>query len=83
MSIILPYADQAEAMIHAERICKAVSENKFLFPNNVECSVTISLGVSTYPQDGESPQSIIEKADKALYKAKENGRNQVWREDNE
>ena len=83
MSIILPYADKAEAMIHAERICKAVSENKFLLPNNVECSVTISLGVSTYPQDGESPQSIIEKADKALYKAKENGRNQVWREDNE
>lgn len=77
MSIILPYTDREEAIINAERICKAVSSNVFKLPNNVNCHVTISLGVSTFPQDGETPQSIIEKADKALYWAKEHGRNQV------
>ena len=39
--------------------------------------VTISLGVATYPENGSTPQELIEHADKGLYKAKENGRNQV------
>lgn len=77
MSIILPYTDREEAMTNAQRICNAVANHKFKLPNNVECNVTISLGVSTFPQDGDTPQIIIEKADKALYQAKEQGRNQV------
>lgn len=77
MSIILPFTDREEAESNAERICKAISEKPFKLPNNVECEVTISLGVSTYPQDGDTPQKIIERADKALYWAKEHGRNQV------
>lgn len=77
MSIILPYTDKNEAMANAERICKAVASNKFKLPNNVECNVTISLGVATFPKEGDTPQTIIEKADKALYWAKENGRNRV------
>ena len=81
MSIILPYTDNKEALANAQRICKAVSSHIFRLPNNVECNVTISLGVSTYPQDGDTPQMIIEKADKALYWAKEHGRNQVGEPD--
>ena len=77
MSIILPYTDQNEAIANAERICKAVANHVFKLPNNIECNVTISLGVSTFPEDGDTPQRIIEKADKALYWAKEHGRNQV------
>ena len=77
MSIILPYTDKKEALANAQRICNAVSNHVFKLHNNVETHVTISLGVSTYPEDGSTPQLIIEKADKALYRAKENGRNQV------
>jgi len=77
MSIILPYADKQEATINAERIRKAVADYIFKLPNNVESRVTVSLGVSTFPECGETPQNIIEKADKALYQAKEQGRNQV------
>ena len=77
MSIILPYTDQKEAQTNAERICNAVANHIFKLPNNIDCNVTISLGVATYPEDGETPQTIIEKADKALYWAKEHGRNQV------
>ncbi len=77
MSIILPYTDQKEAQANAERICKAVENHVFKLPNNIECNVTISLGVSTFPESGDTPQKIIEKADKALYWAKEHGRNQV------
>ena len=79
MSIILPFTDKEEAQFNAERICKAVSSKVFKLPNNVECNVTISLGVATFPENGDTPQKIIEHADKALYWAKEHGRNQVGR----
>ena len=77
MSIILPYTDKNEAQANAERICKAVENHIFKLPNNIECNVTISLGVSTFPENGDTPQKIIEEADKALYWAKNHGRNQV------
>ena len=45
--------------------------------NGRESNVTISLGVSTFGSDGETPAQLIEAADKRLYNAKENGRNRV------
>ena len=77
MSIILPNTSNKEARINAERICKAVGETKFKLNATDESNVTISLGVSTYPENGEDPKDLIESADKGLYRAKENGRNQV------
>ena len=40
-------------------------------------SVTVSVGVASYPEDGEDPESIVNAADTALYKAKTRGRNRV------
>jgi diguanylate cyclase (GGDEF)-like protein len=39
--------------------------------------VTISIGGSVYPQDGNSTDELISMADLALYRAKQNGRNRV------
>ena len=77
MTIILPNTDKEEAIITAQKICQIVAEKQFKLANNQESKVTISLGVATFPQDGDSPAEIIEHADKCLYQAKENGRNQV------
>lgn len=77
MSIILPHTSKNEAIINAQRICNEVAKTPLKISNNVECNITISLGVSTFPYDGDTPQKIIECADKALYYAKEHGRNQV------
>lgn len=77
MSIILPNTNNTEARTNAERICKAVAEKPFKLNATDESHVTISLGVATFPQDGEIPKDLIETADKGLYRAKENGRNQV------
>lgn len=77
MSIILPNTDKKEAIITAQKICDAVAENPLKLANDKESIVTISLGVATYPEDGQSPGEIIEQADKKLYYAKEHGRNQV------
>ena len=61
----------------ALKICERVAERKFKLAGDKESSVTISLGVSTFPFDGEDASTIIETADKRLYEAKHNGRNQV------
>ncbi len=77
MSIILPNTSKDEAIATAQKICNRVAEKTFKLTGNNETHVTISLGVSTFPFDGDSAPKIIEAADKKLYNAKNNGRNQV------
>ena len=77
MSIILRNVNNEEAIFTANKICDVVRNTPFNLGNNIEKQVTISLGVSTFPMDGDTPAELIEHADKGLYIAKENGRNQV------
>lgn len=77
MSIILPNTTKNEAFATAQKICNRVAEKTFKLTGNNETHVTISLGVSTFPFDGDTAPKIIEAADKKLYNAKNNGRNQV------
>ncbi len=77
MSIILTNTNNNDAMTTAEKICKAVSAHPLKLVNGNDVNVTISLGVATYPQNGQTPQEMIKYADDCLYIAKENGRNQV------
>jgi diguanylate cyclase (GGDEF)-like protein len=79
MTIILPNNDFDHALIAAEKICKKIASTPFHLNPKVTTNVTISLGVSTFPDNGGTPQELIEYADKGLYAAKENGRNQVGR----
>lgn len=73
-AVILPNTDVAEGLIIAERIREAVEKSEFIYQNE-RIHFTISIGVSVY--SGENVEEFIEKSDNALYKAKENGRNQV------
>lgn len=75
-AILLPNTDILNASVSAERFRKALAEMKF--PN---LSVTASLGVSSNSQQANSPQELLDQADKCLYVAKRNGRNQVVRFD--
>lgn len=77
MSIILPNTPKEEAYTTAQKICERVASNKIKLSNDKESNVTISLGVATFPHDGSTPSEIIDCADKRLYNAKHNGRNQV------
>ena len=79
MSIILPNTGAEDALFNANRICKAVSEKPFHLNPVDTATVTISLGVATFPDNAQTPQDLIEWADKGLYYAKEHGRNQVGR----
>lgn len=75
-AILLPETDIEHAGYMAENIRVAISQQKF-----EELSVTSSLGVSALCQNPASPQALLEQADKCLYVAKRNGRNQVVRWD--
>ncbi len=77
MSIILPNTGEDVAYSTAEKICERVANKKFFFSGDKEANVTVSLGVSTFPQDGDNSTDVIEAADKRLYNAKKGGRNRV------
>ena len=79
MSIILPNTGVDEALLLANRICASVAEKPFHLTPLDTAPVTISLGVATFPENAQTPQDLIEWADKGLYYAKEHGRNQVGR----
>jgi len=65
---------QKEAVHFAKDIIKKL--NKPFYINEDEIYITSSIGISIYPQDGVEVEKLIHKADKAMYFAKQNGRNQ-------
>ncbi|MCG6911710.1 MAG: diguanylate cyclase [Deltaproteobacteria bacterium] len=75
-TIILPETDGNEAQTVAQRIRKAVKMEKFLPESSAPETITISLGVTEY-SPGEDVSALIQRADKALYKSKEGGRDRV------
>ncbi|MBI5050914.1 MAG: GGDEF domain-containing protein, partial [Nitrospirae bacterium] len=60
----------------AERIRAKVEDSPF-FAGEKRLSVTLSIGVATYPHDASTKEELISRADEALYHAKDKGRNQV------
>jgi len=64
------------AELAAERIREAIEAHPFV-RDGVSIGVTISIGVSTAPGDGASIDELVAAADRALYEAKESGRNRV------
>ena len=75
-TIILPHTDQKEAYMIAERLRMDIQKYQFLneeiFPNN---KLTVSLGIATFPENGQNPAELITSSDKSLYKAKNQGKN--------
>lgn len=71
-SILLPQTTLKEAVTIAERIRQRVEKTNF--PNR---QVTISIGIAACSEELQTAPILVEAADKALYQAKENGRNNV------
>lgn len=84
MVVMLPRTNSEEAKIIAkrlkERICAITLPDRYTDGKAVHLS--ISQGISCFPFDGETSEALLEKADKALYVVKQNGRGSfaVYRE---
>jgi diguanylate cyclase (GGDEF)-like protein len=75
-AIILPEIENSNAIRFAEKIRQIVEQTTFIF-EDTEIPVTISIGVSTVPEDVHSPEDFVRLADDNLYDAKRSGRNCV------
>lgn len=76
--LILVETDKKGAALVAERLRKMIEEHPFKDREIQPLGkISVSVGYSSYPQDGKTREALIKKADENLYKAKEGGRNQV------
>ena len=76
-TILLVDTDHDGAIHVAERIRAMVEETRFGADRGLALELTVSIGVSTFPQHGETRESLIDFADKAMYLGKAQGRNLV------
>lgn len=75
--IVLPETDIKGAMIKAERIRSSVEASDWTKVHPELPPITISIGIATYPEDGDTGEEILDVADQRLYAAKGAGRNRV------
>jgi len=77
-TIILPRASRRDACIIAERVRANIEKTSFSgAPGHPAQRLTVSIGVSSFPDDGNTKAEIIKAADEALYEAKHQGKNRV------
>jgi len=75
--VFMPMATKYEALSVAQDINKAVENKKYSDEAGNSFGVTISIGLSNFPGDASTLEQIVNTADKALYQAKQSGRNKV------
>jgi len=76
--LVLPETGKKEAVLLAERIRLAVKKHCLSDSQGKPLpGITVSLGVSSYPENGSEKEQLIDYADKCLYKAKAGGRDLV------
>jgi diguanylate cyclase (GGDEF)-like protein len=74
--VILPETEPKNAVIAAEKMRAVIEKESFVF-DDTEVTVTMSFGVSGMDETISTTEELISRADTAMYKAKQNGRNRV------
>tara|TARA_R110000764_G_scaffold209983_3_gene295837 strand:- start:36843 stop:38543 length:1701 start_codon:yes stop_codon:yes gene_type:complete len=75
--MLLPETDQEQALVCAERIRTAVEKQIIAITPEQQLSLAVSIGVAVINAEHESIEAALNRADKALYEAKNAGRNRV------
>ena len=75
--LVLPAANPEMAMKRGEEVCAAMRALEVSTGGQTLANMSVSVGVATYPVHGDKPETLLLRADKALYEAKHGGRNQV------
>jgi diguanylate cyclase (GGDEF)-like protein len=74
--IILNRTDDNHCLKIADRILNLIRANNLIYKGET-LNITASIGTTVY-KEGDTPDTFMDRADKALYKAKENGKNQMF-----
>ena len=74
--VILPDMNKKSGFEVAEKLCKYIEKQK-IHLRRQEASITISIGVAGFPGDATEEDELVAKADRAMYQAKQTGRNKA------
>ncbi len=75
--LILPEAGLEDAFQKAEQLRQKVKQLRWSFLGHTAIGISISIGVAAYPQHGKTVAEVLDSVDKALYRAKQAGRDRV------
>lgn len=76
--VVAPETDREKVLPLAEKLRAVIEKHPFVMrESQPDGKITISIGVAVFPEDGQSVDEMVSKADAALYIAKDLGRNQV------
>lgn len=75
--VILPETGRDEALRVADRLCRTLAERPVVLADGQEISVTVSIGLAEEQERRGTVESLYSAADRALYRAKQEGRNRV------
>ncbi len=80
LAVVLPNIEGDRARAVAERLCRIVRESRFRADDGSQLLATVSAGVAEFDEDMRGTEPLVERAEEALGKAKEGGRDrvQVW-----
>jgi diguanylate cyclase (GGDEF)-like protein len=76
-TFLMPDTDSDQAFARCEGLCALIREVRL--PDHDEARLSASLGVASYPEHADTLEELKEKADKALYRAKEGGRDRAMK----
>ncbi len=78
-AVLLPHVGYEGADLLAERLRKKIMDLSFTTVSGLPFKISVSIGLASYPEDPvDRKETLLFYADKALYRAKGNGRNQVY-----
>ncbi|MDV6332785.1 PleD family two-component system response regulator [Asticcacaulis sp. 201] len=75
--VLMPETGSSDAVHIAERVRSQVADIPFVLADGRKLDVTISIGVATSQGVGDTPETLLKRADEGVYEAKQAGRNRV------
>jgi diguanylate cyclase (GGDEF)-like protein len=76
-AILLPQTGKEAALFVARRLSLMFDTKEWLPDPGVFLRLQASIGIASYPEDGTSPQAIVQRADELMYQVKQSGRNNI------
>ena len=75
--VVLLFCSRANAKGVGERLRGVISDNDFSLEDGTRLQITISVGIALRRYEDQTLESLIDRADQMLYKAKDSGKNKV------